>query len=200
MYCRPAARRPAADRPTAREKSLSSPVFCSGKTRIHSAAPFASDQTSRQLDLVPIMFSPSTAPAPETEVAIALRRVTQAEANVPQAEARVLHQFSVVQAIAAKLPKEQHVDELHIAQAALEFAKAAHARAIKVCLPLEAELSEAKRKAAAVIATSIVSADWEWKSSRASSSESAQTDAARKASSIGSRFKMSNKVWWKRVF
>ena len=133
------------------------------------------------------MLKASAAPAPETEVAIAMRRIMQAEASVTQAEARVMQQWSVVQTIAAKLPKEQHVEELKISQAALDFAQAAHTRAIKVCDQPAAELAEAKERAAAAT----LAPD---KRCNSSSSSSSHIDAARKASSIDSRLKISNQV------
>ena len=70
------------------------------------------------------------ASAVETELAIAMRRVMQAEAHV-------LQQWNDVKAIVAKPPKDRHDGELENAKEALEFAKAANARA-------EAALTEAK--------------------------------------------------------
>jgi hypothetical protein len=82
----------------------------------------------------------STAPAVETEAAIAMRRlmqaearVMQAEASITQAEARVLQQWNELRAILAKPPQERQVGELESAQAALKFAETAHARAVTAC-------------------------------------------------------------------
>jgi hypothetical protein len=90
------------------------------------------------------MSSAPDVPAPETEVAIAMRRAMQAEANAALAEARVLQQWNMVQAIVAKPPTERQIDELENAKAALDFAKSAHARAAAACIRLEAELADAK--------------------------------------------------------
>ena len=89
----------------------------------------------------------SAATSPETEVAIAMRRAMQAEANAALAEARVLQQWNMVQAIVAKPPEQRSVEELENAQAALDFAKAAYARAATACTHLAAEVAEAKAAA-----------------------------------------------------
>jgi hypothetical protein len=75
----------------------------------------------------------STVPAPETEAAIAMRRiiqaearVIQAEASIAQAEARVLLQWNELRAILAKPPAERHAGEHECAQAAFKFAESAH--------------------------------------------------------------------------
>ena len=60
--------------------------------------------------------------AGETEFAIAMRRLMQAEAIVSQ-------HWNDVKAIMAKPPKQQRVGELENAKEALEFAKAAHTSA-----------------------------------------------------------------------
>ena len=79
-----------------------------------------------------------SASAGETELAIAMRRVMQAEHNV-------LQQWNDVKAIMAKPSKDRHDGELD-AKEALEFAKAANARA-------EAALTEAKLDKAQAIVT-----------------------------------------------
>jgi hypothetical protein len=91
------------------------------------------------------MSSAPSVSSVETDLAIATRRLMQAEASVSQAEARVLQQWNMVQAILAKQPKQLRAGELESAQAALKFAERAHARAEAAYT--EAKLDKAKAKA-----------------------------------------------------
>jgi hypothetical protein len=89
----------------------------------------------------------SSMPAVETDLAIATRCFMQAEASVTQAEARVLQQWNDLKAIVSKPPQERQDRELEIAEAALEFAKAANARAEKAYAAAEVDKAKAASQA-----------------------------------------------------
>ena len=96
------------------------------------------------------------APAVGTELTMATRRLMQAEENAAQAGARVLQQWNVVQAILAKPSKQQRVGELENAKEALEFAKAANARAEKACAAAELDKAKAETRADAAASANAV--------------------------------------------
>ncbi len=104
------------------------------------------------------MSAALNAPAVETELTVATRRLMQAEENAAQAGARVLKQWNDVKAIAAKPPQERQERELEIAEEALEFAKAANVRAEKACAAAELDKAKAKADAAASANASSASA------------------------------------------
>ncbi len=78
---------------------------------------------------------PMHAPAPESDVVIATRRIMQAEASVAQAEARISQHYIEVLETLAKSARDQR-----LAHEALNFAKTAHSRAVN-------ELADAKAMA-----------------------------------------------------
>jgi hypothetical protein len=111
--------------------------------------------TETHLHLHPLPLSMSAArnaPAVESELTVATRRLMQAEENTAQAGARVLQQWNMVQTILRMPPNDRHIGELESSQAALEFAKAAHTDAKQVMF--EAKLDKAQAVARADSAAS----------------------------------------------
>ena len=95
----------------------------------------------------------SVVPTAETELAIATSRFVQTEASVAQSEARVLQQWNMVQAILAKPPHLRHNGEFEYAQAALQFAERANARAEAVYNSAELDKNEAAARVNAASAS-----------------------------------------------
>ncbi len=153
MFCEAADKGTIAEDDFARYDTLLSPSGAGGPKRARDffipSLPHFSSYFGIRHSRLDMSSAPLHAPAFETELTIATRRLMQAEENAAQAGARVLQQWNVVQTIMAKPPTERQDRELGSAQAALEFAKAANGRAEKACAAAELDKAQARADAAA---------------------------------------------------